>query len=277
MDKDVLRNAVKGLVEKAAFEARPDIAALLVQFHADEKVSAAKNAIAQIIENCSIAQKERLAICQDTGLPLVFVTIGRGGKFDADDAAHLRHCIEESYAACCLRESAVDPLNREKSGYDGVLVSADFDASFAGVKLTLLCKGFGSENKTQLKMFNPTASLTEIEDFVVDAVKKAGPDACPPYVVGVGIGGTSDVALHMAKEAYLHDLRETPQDTALASLEQRLLAKVNALGVGPMGLGGGATALAVKVKTCKTHIAGLPVGVNINCWATRSATVVIEG
>ena len=275
MDKEVLRKAVATLVEKAAFEARPDVAELLARFHQDEKEPAAKRALAQIIENFAVARGERLAICQDTGLPIVFVTLGRGASFDADDAAHLKHCVAESYAACCLRESAVDPFEREKSGYDGVLVHADFDAAFTGVKLTLLCKGFGSENKTQLRMFNPTAGLAEIEEFVVDAVRKAGPDACPPYVVGVGVGGTSDAALHLAKEAYLHDLREEPADDFLAVLERRLLEKVNALGVGPMGLGGGATALAVKVAKAKTHIAGLPVGVNINCWATRSASVTI--
>jgi fumarate hydratase subunit alpha len=275
MDKDVLRKAVSSLVQKAAFEARPDVADLLSRFHQDEKEPAAKRALAQIIENFSVARGERLAICQDTGLPMMFVTIGRGVMFDADDAAHLRHCVAQEYAACALRQSAVDPLDRERSGYDGVLVHTDYDATFSGIRLTLLCKGFGSENKTQLKMFNPTASVKEIEEFVVDAVRKAGPDACPPYVVGVGIGGMSDVALHLAKEAYLHDLREEPTDGFLAALEQRLLAKVNALGVGPMGLGGGATALAVKVKKCKTHIAGLPVGVNINCWATRSASVVL--
>jgi fumarate hydratase subunit alpha len=139
-----------------------------------------------------------------------------------------------------------------------------------------LPKGFGSENKTTLKMFNPTVTTAEIENFIVDSVEKAGPEGCPPFIVGVGIGGTSDYALLLAKRALLERIDTPNPDIFLSNLEKRLFKKINALNIGPMGLGGRCTALAVKIKTAPTHIAGLPVGVNISCHALRSASISIR-
>jgi fumarate hydratase subunit alpha len=145
------------------------------------------------------------------------------------------------------------------------------------LKITVLPKGFGCENKTQLKMFNPTAKISEIEKFIVDAVKSAGPDACPPYIVGVGIGGTADYACFLAKRALLKRVARRTSHVArrIGKLEQELLRKINKLDIGPMGLGGKATCLGVNIETYPTHIAGLPVAVNISCHALRSATKVI--
>jgi fumarate hydratase subunit alpha len=150
----------------------------------------------------------------------------------------------------------------------------------SAVSLTVLPKGFGCENKSRLAMFNPTTPADEIKKFIVEAVRHAGPDACPPYVVGVGIGGTADHACWLAKKALLRRIKPVTAGkarTSKAVLERELLARVNKLSIGPMGLGGVTTALAVHVETAPTHIAGLPVAVNIGCHATRSASGVIKG
>ena len=142
--------------------------------------------------------------------------------------------------------------------------------------ITIFPKGFGSENKSNLKMFNPTASLKQIEDFIVESVNAAGPESCPPFIVGVGIGGTSDTALLLAKKALLGRIDKPNPDKLLNGLEKQLLKRINASGIGPMGLGGKCSSLAVKIKKLPTHIAGLPVGVNISCHALRSASIRIN-
>jgi fumarate hydratase subunit alpha len=205
----------------------------------------------------------------------VFVQVGKGMSFSADDMEVLEKSLAQTYRKNYLRPSIVDPLNRGSSSYEGAAIHVDFDQRLKGITISILPKGFGSENKSQLKMFNPTASLENIEDFVVEAVKKAGPEACPPFVIGVGIGSTSDGALLLAKRSLLRDLGKKNPDKILAALESRLLKKINALNIGPMGLGGKTTALAVKVLKASTHIAGLPVGVNISCHALRKTSIKV--
>lgn len=263
------------LVAKAAFELRDDVKELLDEAAAKETVEAASNVLAWIKENSQIASKERLALCQDTGLAIVYLEAGKDVCLDAEIIELVKEGAYKAYSKYFLRPSAVEALSRTGSDYDGVIVKTNFDSSKTGLKITLLSKGFGSENKTKLCMFNPTAPIESIEDFIIEAVKDAGPEACPPFVIGVGIGGSSDYALSMAKEAYLDDLRSDNQDSQLKEMEERLLKKINALEIGPMGMGGSTTALAIKLKQAKTHIAGLPVGVNINCWATRSASALL--
>ena len=265
-----IKETVKELVRSSAFELRTDVGELLHKAYDSEKIEAAKDALSWILENAKKAQAENLALCQDTGLPIIFIEAGKGVDLNVEIIDVIKETVSQAYAEYYLRPSAVNALSRDGSAYDGVIVHTEFNADIEGLKITLLAKGFGSENKTQLKMFNPTASFEDIEEFVLKVVKDAGPEACPPFIVGVGIGGTSDSALLMAKEAYLSDLRE------LSDCEQGLMDKINNIGIGPMGLGGDNTALAVKIKQAKTHIAGLPVGVNISCWATRSASAVIK-
>lgn len=271
-----IKKQVEQLVAKANFSLRPDVLRLLQKAFRLEKNVKAKSALGWILENAKIARKESLALCQDTGLPVVFIEAGKDVFISFTLLKTIEQGVATGYARNYLRASIVDPLKRGTPSYAGVVSHVEFSSAFKGLRITIFPKGFGSENKSQLKMFNPTAGLDKIEDFIVEAVKCAGPEACPPFVVGVGIGGTSDSALLLAKKALLQNLDRPNQDKTLKSLEQRLFAKINSLNIGPMGLGGKCTALAVKIKTAPTHIAGLPVGINISCHALRSASILIK-
>jgi len=275
MNRARLRKEMERLTAQANFSLRKDVARLLQRAYVREKNKRAKNALGWIIENARIARKDTIALCQDTGLPVVFIEIGKGADISFALIKAIEDGIENGYRKNYLRPSLVDPLVRKEPGYRGVVSHIQVNQNIRGIKVSLLPKGFGSENKTTLRMFNPTVSLAAIEDFIVDSVKKAGPESCPPFVVGIGIGGTSDHALLLAKKALLAPLDRSAKDRVLKNMETRLLRKINALGLGPMGLGGLCTALAVKINTAPTHIAGLPVGVNISCHALRSATVEI--
>ncbi|MDD5565953.1 MAG: fumarate hydratase [Candidatus Omnitrophica bacterium] len=269
-----ITRVVSDLCIKANQVLRNDVLQALTLAVRRESNKKAKRLLKAIVENAAIAKKERLAICQDTGLPTVFIELGQGVRIKGDLTAALVKGVAQGYRRGFLRNSIVrDPLARTKPAYLPPVIHIDI---VKGEKLTLtvLPKGFGCENKTQLKMFLPTARIGEIKKFIVDAVKAAGPDACPPYVVGVGIGGTADYACLLAKKALLagntqYAIRNTKK------LEKELLCAINNLRIGPMGLGGKTTALAVNILTYPTHIAGLPVAVNISCHALRSATAVL--
>jgi fumarate hydratase subunit alpha len=266
-----ITDTVAGLCLKANLELRPDVLAALKGAYRRETVRRAKTILKAVIDNAARAKKEKLAICQDTGLPCVYVEIGSGARISGDLNRAVLKGIERGYRKGYFRNSVVrDPLGRKTPGYSPGILHVDI-VKGSKMKITVLPKGFGCENKTQLKMFNPTATIDAVRSFIVDAVKAAGPDACPPYVVGVGIGGTSDHACLLAKKALLRKI-DSGRSTRF---EKDVLSAVNALNIGPMGLGGKATALAVRIETYPTHIAGLPVCVNISCHATRSATAVI--
>ncbi len=264
---DKIRNAVAELCIRANLVLRKDVLSGLKSAYSRETNNRAKDILKAIINNAYIARKEKLAICQDTGLPVVFLEIGQEVKITGDLRRAINKGVEEGYKRGFLRNSIIsNPLSRGKPGYSPVVIHTEIAAGNK-LKITVLPKGFGCENKTQLKMFNPTAKISEIERFIVDLVESAGPDACPPYVVGVGIGGTADYAMFLAKKALLKSVRRR-----FSKLEQDLLKQINQLNIGPMGLGGKATCLGVNIETYPTHIAGLPVAVNISCHALRSAT-----
>ena len=203
-------------------------------------------------------------------MPVIFVQVGQDLKISGNLKVAINKGIEAGYKKYSLRNSIVsDPLLRGKPGFSPCIIHMDI-VSGDKIKLTLLPKGFGCENKSQLKMFKPTASLDEIRRFIIDAVKSAGADACSPYVIGVGIGGTAEYASLMAKKALLIKL-----SAKHSKLEEDLLKQINKTGIGPLGLGGQTTALALNILTYPTHIAGLPVSVNISCHALRSAEIVL--
>ena len=265
-----IAKAVTELVKQASFFLRSDVLSTLRKSCAAEKNRRAKTILKAILDNAAYAGKEKLAICQDTGLPIVFMQIGQDVVIHGDLKAAINKGVEEGYKKYSLRNSVVsDPLLRGKSKFSPCIIHTDI-VKGNKIKLTLLPKGFGCENKTQLKMFKPTASIKEIKEFIVKVVKDAGPDACPPYVIGVGIGGTADYAGIMAKKALLRKI-----SSKSSKLEQDLLKQINKSKIGPMGLGGLHTVLAVHIQTYPTHIAGLPVSVNISCHALRSATKII--
>ena len=236
----------------------------------------AREILERIVENYEIADEENLPICQDTGVACVFLKIGQEVHIDGDVNEAVNEGVRQGYRDGYLRKSVVrDPLDRVNTGdntpafiyYE--LVPGD------QVEITVAPKGFGSENMSRIKMLRPSDGVQGVVDFIVQAVEEAGPNPCPPIVVGVGIGGTFDKAALLAKKALLRPVDVANENPFYAQLEQELLEKINALGIGPQGLGGRTTALAVNIETLPTHIAGLPVAVNINCHVTRHATEVI--
>ena len=265
-----IKETVAKLCLQANFVLRSDVLAALKGAYKKESSPVAKKGLAAIIENSAIAKEQKMAICQDTGLPTVFVELGQGVIIEGDFARAVMSGVEAGYRRGRLRKSVVrDPLERKSPAYSPAIVHVDIVRGNK-IKISVLPKGFGCENKTQLKMLKPTATLDEIKSFIVDSVKMAGPDACPPYVVGVGIGGTADHACLLAKKALLKKI-----NTAQVEFERVLLKEIDKLNIGPMGLGGKTTCLAVKVIKAPTHIAGLPVCVCISCHALRSADIII--
>ena len=269
-----IKKAVADLCVKASIVLRPDVLAALKLALAREQNKRARHLLQVIIDNAACARSKGLAICQDTGMAIVFLEVGSNLKISGDLKLAVNRGVEEGYKSGCLRNSIVrDPLSRGKPGYAPAVIHIDIVPGSI-LKISVLPKGFGSENKSQLKMFKPTAGVEEIKKFIIEAVAAAGPDACPPYIVGVGIGGTADYACLLAKKALLRKLTTNDQRPT-TKFERELLRAINNLNIGPMGLGGKTTALAVNIETYPTHIAGLPVAVNISCHALRSASIIL--
>ena len=237
----------------------------------------AKDVLEKIEENICIAEEGVLPLCQDTGLACVFLEVGQDVHFTGgllEEAVN--EGVRKGYSEGFLRKSVVgDPLRRVNTR-DNTPAHIHYEI-VAGdqVKITFAPKGFGSENMSQIKMLPPSAGEDGAKDFVVRVCEEAGANPCPPIVVGVGIGGTFDKAALMAKEALLLPLDRENEDPYYADMEKELLGRINALGIGPQGFGGETTALAVKIKSAPTHIAGLPVAVNINCHVSRHAERIL--
>ena len=269
-----IKKAVADLCVKASIVLRPDVLAALKLALAREQNKRARHLLQVIIDNAACARSKGLAICQDTGMAIVFLEVGSNLKISGDLKLAVNRGVEEGYKSGCLRNSIIrDPLSRGKPGYAPAVIHIDIVPGSI-LKISVLPKGFGSENKSQLKMLKPTAGVEEIKKFIIEAVAAAGPDACPPYIVGVGIGGTADYACLLAKKALLRKLTTNDQRPT-TKFERELLRAINNLNIGPMGLGGKTTALAVNIETYPTHIAGLPVAVNISCHALRSASIIL--
>ena len=236
----------------------------------------AQEILDRIIENFGISDEKNVPICQDTGVTCVFLKIGQEVHIVGDIEAAVNEGVRQGYAEGYLRKSVVrDPLDRVNTGdntpafiyYE--LVPGD------ALEITVAPKGFGSENMSQLKMLKPSDGLQGVKEFVLKVIEEAGPNPCPPIVVGVGIGGTFDKAAYLAKKALMRSTEIRNPKPFYAALEQELLEAINALGIGPQGFGGKTTALAVNIEEAPTHIAGLPVAVNINCHVTRHKTEVL--
>lgn len=267
----LIAKTVSQLCAQANISLRPDVLSALNKAYRREKNSRSKKALGWIIANAQVARRDKMAICQDTGLPIVFLQVGQNVQFVGGDLNKaIQKGIELGYKKASLRNSIVtDPLNRSSSKFVPGVIHVDF-VKGSKLKITVLPKGFGCENKSTLKMFNPTAEINEVKRFIIDTVKAAGPDACPPFVVGVGIGGSADIACLLAKKALLKNIKAKK-----SKLEKDLLLKINKLNIGSMGLGGKTTALSINIETYPTHIAGLPVAVNISCHALRGASRTI--
>lgn len=277
VDVATIRKTITELCLEANFELRSDVLRAIKKAVSQEKNLRAKNILKSIIENARIAKLKRLAICQDTGMVTVFVELGQevaiagGGLREAIDRG-----IEEAYKQGHLRRSIVEgPFTRKNTNTNTPAVIFTDVVEGDLLKLSVSIIGFGSENKSSIEMFNPTDGVDKVKNFVLDVVRQAGPDACPPFVLGIGIGGTFAQAAYLAREALLRPIEEPSPKRHIAKLERELLKEINSLGIGPMGLGGKTTALGVNILEFPTHIAGLPVAVNVSCHATRSAERVL--
>ncbi len=237
----------------------------------------AKKVLDNIIENFEIADSENVPICQDTGMACVFLEIGQDVHFtggNLNDAVN--EGVRKGYTEGYLRKSVVkDPVRRGNTGDNTPAMIYTEITDGDSVKITVAPKGFGSENMSAIRMFKPSAGLQGIKDFIIETVENAGPNPCPPMVVGVGIGGTFDKAALLAKKALLRPLGSHNEDEFYASLETEMLTKINELGIGPQGFGGRTTAIGLNIETLPTHIAGMPCAININCHVTRHETEVI--
>ncbi|UCE98548.1 MAG: fumarate hydratase [Planctomycetota bacterium] len=279
-----IAKTVESLCISAAYELPDDVLAALEKAAKAESAPGAARILNQLIENARIAKTESIPLCQDTGLVVVFVEQGTdvAVKLPADQTqATLFDAINSGVKAACengyLRKSVVaDPLNHRKNT-DSNTPAVIHHSIIPGdkLKIAVMTKGGGCENKSQFKMFKPTADRDQIIDWVVDVAKQAGADACPPFVVGVGIGGNFELSCLLSKKALLRDLTSKNADDFYAELEADLLSRINALGIGPQGIGGNTTALACLVETAPCHIASLPVAVNIECHSHRHKPAVI--
>lgn len=270
-----ITEAIRKLCIGANYYLGSDIKNRLIKSHEEEDWDIAKGILNKILINADIAKNEDMPMCQDTGVACVFIEIGQevqvvGGALE--DA--INEGVRQGYKDGYLRKSVVkDPLDRVNTKDNTPAMIYYNIVPGDKLKITVAPKGFGSENMSQIKMLKPSDGLQGVKDFIIKVVKEAGPNPCPPIIVGVGIGGTFDKAATIAKKALIRSIDVRNENPFYAELEEELVTMINELGIGPQGFGGKTTALAVNIETYPTHIAGLPVAVNINCHATRHAEI----
>lgn len=278
--REINAREISAVVKKLCIDANchlsQDIMDCLCAFHAREPWPQAKEVLEQIIENYGIADTLNQPVCQDTGVACVFLRIGQDVHIQGDLTEAVNEGVRQGYGEGYLRKSVVrDPLDRVNTGDNTPAMLYTELVPGDRIEITVAPKGFGSENMSRIAMLRPSDGVEGVKDFVIKTVEEAGPNPCPPIVVGVGIGGTFDKAAYLAKKALLRPVNVPNEKSYYAALEQELLEKINALGIGPQGFGGMTTALAVNIEQYPTHIAGLPVAVNINCHVTRHKTEVL--
>lgn len=235
-----------------------------------------KSILGDICANMDAAREMNIPVCQDTGMAVIFVEVGREVYIDGNFEDAVNEGVRQGYVDGLLRKSVVkDPIRRGNTDDNTPAIIHTRIVDGDKIKITAAPKGFGSENMSRLKMFTPSATIDEIVGFVTETVKVAGSNPCPPIVLGVGIGGDFEMVAYLAKKALCRDVSERNPDPFYAELEERMLNEANKTGVGPQGFGGNVTALAVNIETYPTHIAGLPVAVNVGCHVTRHKTAVI--
>lgn len=278
LDVSLVRDKVKELFIEAAYVIGQDVYDSLCESKKTEKSPVGQSVLDQLIKNYDIAREERMAVCQDTGYAVIFAEVGqdlmlKGGNLT--DA--INEGVRQAYAEGYLRKSVVaEPIFNRKNTGDNTPAIIHYNI-VPGDKLDIqvTAKGFGSENMSAIKMLVPADGLEGVKKFIIETVKKAGPNPCPPIIVGVGVGGTLEKAAIMSKKALLREVGKHNDDANYAQLERDLLKDINKLGIGPAGIGGNTTALAVNVDYHPTHIAGLPVAVNICCHAARHGHAVL--
>ena len=277
VEAKTITDTVADLCIRANHFLTPDMEKVIKDAGQSEESPVGKKVLSQLCENLKIAGEDMIPICQDTGMAVVFMEIGQdvhiinGSLSEAVDEG-----VRKGYTQGYLRKSVVsDPLIRNNTGDNTPAVLHTSIVNGDKIKITVAPKGFGSENMSRVFMLKPADGIEGVKESVVSAVRDAGPNACPPMVVGVGIGGTFERCAYLAKKALLRRVGENSELEHIAKLEGELLSEINKLGIGPAGLGGTNTALTVNIETAPTHIAGLPVAVNICCHVNRHASATI--
>lgn len=277
INSELIVNTVRDMCIRANCHINADIKRALEDGVRTEKSDVSRSVLENLLRNAEIAHEKEVPICQDTGMAVFFIEIGKEVFVEGDTIGEaVNKGVSLGYTDGYLRKSVVsDPLERVNTRDNTpAVIYYDFTEGDK-IKITFAPKGFGSENKSALKMLNPSDGVQGVIDFVVETVRKAGANPCPPMVIGVGIGGTMDKAAQIAKKALTRDINIRNENPMYRELEKNLLERINKLGIGPQGMGGTTTALAVNIETFPTHIAGLPVAVNVNCHATRHAVEII--
>ena len=278
IDAEIIKKKVKELFLRANYHIGEDVLTALKEAREEEVSEVGCSVLDMLIENYKIASGEEIAICQDTGLAVLYVELGQevyiiGGNF----REAVNEGVKEAYMEGYLRKSIVDDpvFARKNTGTNTPAIIYTDIVPGDKIKFMVTPKGFGSENMSALAMMKPADGPEGIKNFVVDTIRKAGPNPCPPTIVGVGIGGTADKALVIAKKALFRKIGEHHQDERYTQMEKEILEQINNLGIGPAGLGGRTTALAVNIEYTPTHIAGMPVAVNVCCHAARHAEGIL--
>ncbi|MDR1021096.1 MAG: fumarate hydratase [Synergistaceae bacterium] len=274
IDAELVSRAVAGLCVEANYDIAPDIAAAFKRARDTEEGELARCVMDDLLENAAIAAEGALPLCQDTGMAVVFVETGQDVRVTGPLTDAINEGVRRGYEDGFLRKSVVSDPVRRANTKDNTPAIIHYDVVPGdSLVITVAPKGFGSENMSALSMLKPSDGIEGVKAFVVETVRKAGPNPCPPIVAGVGVGGTMDYACLLAKKALLRSMGSPNADAFWDEAERDLLNRINALGIGPAGLGGRTTALAVFIEPYPTHIAGLPVAVNIGCHSTRHGTV----
>lgn len=272
----MITSAVKKLCIAACCDLPPTLISALKRAREEEESPVGKNVLAQLIDNAEKAKCMGCPSCQDTGMAVVFMDIGQDVHIMGGNLVEaVNEGVRQGYGEGYMRKSVLHPLTRQNTGDNTPAILHTRIVDGDKIRITVAPKGFGSENMSRIKMLTPSAGMEGIYEFVVDTVKRAAANPCPPVVVGVGIGGTFEACALIAKRALLRDIGTPNPEPELAKMEEELLKRINALGIGPMGLGGSITALAVHIGLMHTHLAGLPVAVNMQCNAARHTEIVL--
>ncbi|MFQ6135729.1 MAG: fumarate hydratase [Candidatus Hydrothermarchaeales archaeon] len=274
-----MKEYIVELIRKAQTDLPEDVERALRDAYEREEGDIAKLQLENILKNVRLAREHALPMCQDTGIPIFYMKLGKNEDHEKIKEAIIEG-VREATVAIPLRPNIVDPLNRENPGDNTGTDMPYINWSFSedeSTEIIYMPKGAGSENTSALRMLKPSDGVQGIKDFVLETVKRAGGNPCPPTIIGIGIGGSFDVSAKLAKEALLRPLSSYNSIEEIAKLERGLLRLINQTGIGPMGLGGKTTSLKVNIKVASCHTASLPVAVNIQCWAHRIARMRIRG
>ena len=276
IDVTRVEETVYALFTSACCEIGDDVLRLLEARYEDEESPFGKEVLRQLMENDRLAAQRHMPICQDTGMAVIFMDVGQDVHFTGGDVNEaIERGVRRAYRDGCFRASVLTPLTRVNTKDNTPAIVHMRLVPGEQVTLTAAPKGFGSDNMSRLWMLTPAQGIEGVKDCIVETVRLAGGNPCPPVVVGVGIGGTAERAMLMAKHSLTRECGEPSSDPMLAQMEAELLSRINDLGIGPQGLGGRTTALAVHIEQMPTHIAGLPVAVNMQCHAARHKSATI--